>query len=305
MIDALGGTRRTSGGSVAGPTAFHRAKSWPPRDKRIVRRGWVSATWHIYDNKGSYNGWFDTLPEWMRMGPWAPMAFVFMFILYGSLLSCPPQPLVFPASPTSGTWWWADVCVFLWGCIVVVEGWRHLSMLAFAVSYTGWSWCILTSRAGLCALAPILEPHAPAAAAWAAAAGSALRFPALAAAVITFTVWNTMLLPILYLLILPQQARPNFLKFNFGEFLFVFKEREAARAQTVLLLPCRRASTAGRAYLAWVCNRQRASTAVGERGQGGARRSGTVYFCLQATTASPGPTSPSFTSLPHPHSQTS
>lgn len=100
--------------------------------------------------------------------------------------------------------------------VVVVEGSRHLSLLAFAVSYTGWSWCILTARAGLCAVAPILELQVPAAAAWAAAAGSALRFPALAAAVITFTVWNTMLLPILCLFILPPHARSKFLRFNFG-----------------------------------------------------------------------------------------
>lgn len=125
MIDALGGTHtssssvartHTSSSSVAGPTPFHRARSWHPRDGRNVRRGWLSTTWHIYDNNGSFNGWFDGLPEWMRVGSWAPMTFILIFILYGSLLFCPPDPLAFAPTPTTDGWWWADVFGVRGGC---------------------------------------------------------------------------------------------------------------------------------------------------------------------------------------------
>jgi len=154
------------------------------------------------------------------MGPWAPMAFVFIVGFYGSMLLCQPQPLSFGHTHTGFLWWTADVMVFVWGVVVIVVGGLQLSLLAFLFSYTGWSWCLLTLRAGLCALAPLLAQHSEPLAAYAATLGSALRFPVLVAAIVTFTVWNTMLLPLLYFRIIPPgPKRDRFRKFNFGFFM--------------------------------------------------------------------------------------
>lgn len=225
MIDALGAGHDASKqtGGVAGPTPFHRAKSWPSNQQ--VQRGWLSLTWHIYDNRGSYNGWFDFMPEWMRIGPWAPAAYVFMFVFYGSMLTCAPRPLEFAITETMSFWWALDLFVFVWGAIVIFEGGRHYSMRAFAVSYTGWSWCILTVRAFFCVLAPMVAPQYPTLAQSAAIWGSALRFPTLVAATVTFTVWNTMLLPILLIYVVSTSSRPKFLAFNFGALASTYTEQ--------------------------------------------------------------------------------
>lgn len=193
--------------SGAGTTPFHRSVSY------------LLFKWHIYDNKGSYNGWFDWLPEWMRVGYWSPIAIAFIISFYSSLFLYMP-PLEFPVTQTDDFWWWADAAVFTWGVFVVVQATVSKGSLhAFYVSYTGWSWLILTARAGLSAAAPLLKSH-PALATWVKTLGSSLHFPTAVAAVITFTIWNFVLFPIIYFKAMPPgEPRDSFLRFNFSFFM--------------------------------------------------------------------------------------
>ena len=204
--------------SHAGPTPFHRRVSYIPRDAREWR---PQFKWHWYDNQGSYNQWFDWLPLWMRVGYWSPVAVLFIVGFYASMYRYKPSPLEFAVTTTDGVGFWADCAIFAWGIIVVLKARYDMGAISgFWISYTGWSWGILTFRAGLEAAAKMVGPSRPELAAKLAVWGSSLRFPAAVAAFITFTIWNFLLFPIIYFFSMPPgEKRQNFLKFNFGFFM--------------------------------------------------------------------------------------
>jgi len=219
------------GRSVAGPTPFHRASSYLPLDAEQVRFKWL-----FYDNEGSFNGWFDWLPLWMRVGYWSPFFVLSMVVFYSAIYVFKPQPLEFAATalgkldaeeishfmgmplPTA-----IDLFVFLWGMVVVVHAKLSLGSIgAFPISFTGWSWLLITSRAGLefaaYAAATSLDNHSLASKL--ATAGSAIRFVAIANAIVVCTIWNLVLLPIIYFKSVPPgEKRRKFLRFNFGFFM--------------------------------------------------------------------------------------
>jgi len=209
--------KQRSMSSHAGPTPFHRRVSYMPRDVKEWRPRFK---WHIYDNQGSYNGWFDWLPLWMRVGYWSPVAVLFLIAFYSCMYLYKP-PLHFDTTRADDFWWKADVAIFLWGiAVVAIARIRMGAISGFWISYTGWSWGILTARAGLEAASQLVEPTRPALAAKMAVWGSSLRFPAAVAAFITFTIWNFVLFPIIYFKSMPPgEKRKNFLKFNFGFFM--------------------------------------------------------------------------------------
>jgi hypothetical protein len=211
-------TEKQPSSSGAGPTPFHPRSSYIQHDD-VERRPLFK--WHIYDNKGSYNGWFDWLPEWMRVGYWSPIAVASIICFYSAVCLYMPHPLEFPVTRTTDLFWCADVAIFAWGVFVVVHARISLgSINAFYISYTGWSWFILTARAGLTAAAPLVESSFPSLAASAATLGSSLRFPTVVAATITFTIWNFVLLPIIYFKATPPgEPRERFLRFNFSFFM--------------------------------------------------------------------------------------
>uniref|UniRef100_A0A7S4JF40 Uncharacterized protein n=1 Tax=Odontella aurita TaxID=265563 RepID=A0A7S4JF40_9STRA len=205
----------------------HRRSSWFPAHQEETR---PKFKWHFYDNDGSYNGWFDWIPLWMRVGYWSPVAVLFLACFYGGMCIRMPRPLNFPLATYDGKqddddgrnfWWKMDCFVFLWGMLVLIQAKYSLGRIAaFYISYTGWSWIILTARAFLEAGSIFLSPSYPNAALRMATWGSALRFPAAVAAFVTFTVWNFILLPIMYFKATPTpEKRRGFLKFNFSFFM--------------------------------------------------------------------------------------
>lgn len=223
---------RPSSTSSAGPTPFHRAQSFIPRDTQTTPR--FQFRWLIFDNNGSFNGWFDWLPLWMRVGYWSPVVIIALVLYYGGLIWWRPRPLVFESMistsgaaeeevfgiPKSIAY---DLCLFLWGIFVVVYAKINMGSIWWLfISFTGWSWSLLTLRAGLefgaWATSSILEKNAVAMklAFW----GSALRFAAVTNASIVCAVWNAILLPVIYFVSMPPgEKRENFRKFNFGFFM--------------------------------------------------------------------------------------
>lgn len=225
--------RKPVGGREAGATPYHRAESYIPQAKR-----WRQIKWLIYDNNGSFNGWFDWLPLWMRVGYWSPFVVASLVFFYSAIYWYRPQPLQFEATvyeavmsgkeegelllgtmPKAAAF---DLAIFLWGIIVIVHARITLGSIgAFPISFTGWSWLLLTFRAGL-------EWAAWAATKWdflvlgkkLAIIGSSIRLVALTNACVVCTIWNFILLPIIYFFSLPAgEKRQNFLKFNFGFFM--------------------------------------------------------------------------------------
>lgn len=171
----------------------------------------------------------------MRVGYWNPFVVLVLAVVYTAIVWFKPRPLEFSAfvldkldgdggdyvlgMPKATA---IDLAIFTWGIAVVVRAKISLSSLgAFPISFTGWSWILLTSRAGL-------EFSA-----WAAATlnfgnlasklattGSSIRLVAIANACVVFAVWNFILLPIMYFRAIPAgEKRRNFLKFNFGFFM--------------------------------------------------------------------------------------
>ena len=218
--------------SRGGATPYHRRESFTPQAKR-----WQQFKWLIYDNNGSYNGWFDWLPLWMRVGYFSPFVVVSLMFFYSAIYWYRPQPLHFEATvyetvvsgkevdrlldimPKTAAF---DLAIFLWGCIVVVHAKITLGSIgAFPISFTGWSWLLLSLRAGLeftawaattleyLSLGKLL-----------ATVGSSIRMVAVTNAGVVCTIWNFILFPIIYFFSVPPgEKRQNFLKFNFGFFM--------------------------------------------------------------------------------------
>lgn len=213
-------------GSNAGPTPFHRRSSYLPQDTKKRFK------WLIYDNNGSFNGWFDWLPLWMRVGYWSPfvvlsLVFVYtaIFLFKPAVLEFPPtvlekldvgEPRYFMGMPKETA---IDLSIFIWGIVVMVQAKISLGSIgAFPISFTGWSWVLLTSRAGLEFMAWVATRHdADHLAGKLATIGSSIRLVTITNACIVFTIWNFILLPIIYFKSIPEgEKRRNFLKFNFG-----------------------------------------------------------------------------------------
>lgn len=220
---------RRNSSSKAGPTPFHRRQSYLPVDSKSKYR------WLIYDNDGSFNGWFDWLPIEYRVGYWSPFVVLSIICFYTALFALKPE-LDFAATvldnklrlargsavfgmPRATV---ADLGVFLWGILVMVQAKLSLgSMGAFPISFTGWSWLLLTFRAGFEFSAWAVEAHGHVQlATHLAKIGSSIRLAAISNAAVVCIVWNLILLPILLLKAIPKgEKRDGFLKFNFGFFM--------------------------------------------------------------------------------------
>ena len=222
-----------------------RRKGWLaglPEIKQGPLRCWPGGQgWLWGDNNGSYNGWFNWLPERLRVGPWHPTAIMFLAVYYCGLFWVRPS-LTFPTSKVAvgSPWWWADVATFAWTLLVTIVSWKDYGgKWPYLVSYTGWSWSMLVGRAGFTAVGVLLQSEfffweIRALGLLLAHVGSMLHCPAIVGATVTFTIWNALLFPLL-MVVLPLEepkgdrhgtegtnmfsARPSFLKLNFSFFL--------------------------------------------------------------------------------------
>ena len=95
----------------------------------------------------------------------------------------------------------------------------HLRSYCFPYS-TGWSWLLLTSRAGSEFIAWVAANYNYVYLATKFATfGSSIRLVAITNACVVCTIWNFILFPIIYFKSIPKgEKRTNFLKFNFGFF---------------------------------------------------------------------------------------
>lgn len=215
--------------SAAGPTPYHRQSSFFPLGKK------QKFQWLLYDNQGSFNGWFDWLPLWMRVGPWSRLFITSVVLFYTALMWYIPRPLGFDPSAIlsyhsdmSDLYWMGmpkatviDLAVFTWGLVVIIHAKMTMqSVAAFFISFTGWSWVLVTSRAGFEYGAWITYEQNQKLSLILATIGSSLRLVTITNATVVCTIWNVVLFPIMYFISLPPgEKRRNFLKFNFGFFM--------------------------------------------------------------------------------------
>jgi hypothetical protein len=156
--------------------------------------------WVLTDN-GSFLGFFDFIPEHYRHGPWSLSAMLFLAtILYLLVLAATWLSL------QAGWWeqfsladssyqaftneWYYTLVAFVWMMYVAWNVYTQSPLRAAAwISFTLWSWTIVTIRHGLLLMAPWL----PSVRLWT----EVLRFPALLSASLTTIIWNFVLFPVI------------------------------------------------------------------------------------------------------------
>jgi hypothetical protein len=188
--------------------------------------------WILTDNSVSSVGFFDFVPRHLREGPWSVTAtlalFVIMYFLVimligANMLHTPPPPFSTPHGSILNefvlandaylpytTSWYYNIVVFGWMVYVayLVYAESMLSSIAW-VSFTLWSWSIITLRHGLCAVAPFVPQIR--------VVTEILRLPVLLSASITFGVWNLVLMPTISLVFIKDPKRRwNFIQFACG-----------------------------------------------------------------------------------------
>jgi hypothetical protein len=152
--------------------------------------------WVVVEN-GSILGYFDWVPETLRIGPWSPLAPAVLFSMvymatFGILLTY--RSIRFETDPTSyppvfTPWWYYNLLGFLWiSWISTMVYFGRVGPYAWA-TFTMWSWTILQIRHFLAVLAPWLQPESTG-----IKLLELLHYPMLMMHSMTFTVWNFILM---------------------------------------------------------------------------------------------------------------
>jgi len=170
-----------------------------------------SKPWVLVPN-GSFQGYFDWVPERFRVGPWHPACQIYLAVL--TLWVCrecyigfvqEPFPDQFELPQAYTLQWYYNVVAFAWTSLQVYNilqtgmGWTSWGM------YTIWSWTFTTLRHGLCAMAPF-APHLN-------GINEQLRFPMLAQATLTFGIWNAVIGPSIYAQMTTPAMKQSFCRF--------------------------------------------------------------------------------------------
>eukprot|EP00747_Dinoflagellata_sp_TGD_P222381 gnl/TRDRNA2_/TRDRNA2_94083_c0_seq1.p1 gnl/TRDRNA2_/TRDRNA2_94083_c0~~gnl/TRDRNA2_/TRDRNA2_94083_c0_seq1.p1 ORF type:complete len:287 (-),score=23.22 gnl/TRDRNA2_/TRDRNA2_94083_c0_seq1:192-1052(-) len=151
---------------------------------------------------------FDMFPEYLRLGPWSPLAYVYLVCFTSWLFWVAGDALkTYPSSSSSIEREYSAV----WNCIAVycvgLNVWilRQHGPVPY-VSFTIVGYAFLTVRLAASALGL-----------WFIA--ESLRLPTLVMAWTTTTVWWFLLTPMFLMLIKDEKGRRGFVKFNFSFFL--------------------------------------------------------------------------------------
>ncbi|CAK9036222.1 unnamed protein product [Durusdinium trenchii] len=145
---------------------------------------------------------FDVFPETLRLGPWSPLAKVFLVILVSFVL-CTLPFLTRPELPST-KWNWTYAAVSAYMIFVQIQSVYKYKWFPLA-TYTCWSYFLLNLHFLFHAVDFPL-------------AAELLRFPSLAMATVTTTVWWLVLFPVI-LGFCDSKSRSGFMKLNFSFFL--------------------------------------------------------------------------------------
>jgi len=169
-----------------------------------------SQPWVLAKN-GSFNGNFDFIPEFYRVGPWHPLARVAILSLIAITTYVKPQNVwdgfeIVDAPELYSFWWYYNVFGFLWLFGVFMH---FVVVFPLALgTYTVVSWTFLCIRHGITALSPFLSPDSPL-----LFINELTRFLSMATATMTFGVWNFCIFPTFYFGKNPDRKKA-FMEFN-------------------------------------------------------------------------------------------
>ena len=167
--------------------------------------------WLLLDNDGNYGGHFGAVPRHLRVGPWSPVAWIFILGGWIALLTSVPK-LHF--TPPTADFTWLEPLIFGWGVAAIAHGSLEMHPAVFTISYTGWSWLLLTTHAACAVVAAALPPSAAAFLLW---LREVVRFPTAIGASVTTFWWNMFLCPLIYFRFCStRKERRKFMDWNFS-----------------------------------------------------------------------------------------
>ena len=174
-----------------------------------------SSPWVVVPN-GSHDGFFDWVPAHLRVGPWHPSAVVMLFIVYAGTVAVglnywegwtetDLESTAYP--PVYSAPWWYHTLGCLWMFYIMVHLARTTGLFPW-ITYTMQAWTMLTLRHALCAMAP----WSP----WATGMAERMRFLCAITTTQTFVVWNFVLMPVVYFVLMKGKPhkQKEFLKFS-------------------------------------------------------------------------------------------
>lgn len=167
---------------------------------------------------------FKFLPQSFTEGPWKAsatwtMIFIACLVLYLTIdanikfYSSNSENAIMKefvgdkSYPAFTSAWYYNATMFFWMMFVSWAIRSKYTSFGPWITFTLWSWTIMTLRHFLCALAPFLPSLR--------LFIGILRFPVLLSASVTFGVWNFVLMPVLTMGLLKGERRSKFLQFAF------------------------------------------------------------------------------------------
>lgn len=179
---------------------------------------------------GSLGGYFDFVPEHLRVGPWSSVAILYLGMILAVcsgtafrvwqhrdyyLQQYLPELLEVHYSPPGTAQFAYNALASVWMAGIAVWVARGPRGLYVWSTYTVQSWTLLAVRHALCALAGAAASsgsyhhhHR-----WIVLLAELVRFPSACSATITFAVWNFAVQPALYYYLQDPLKRRNFVKF--------------------------------------------------------------------------------------------
>lgn len=107
-------------------------------------------------------------------------------------------------------WWWYNVIAGLWMTGTLIYDLKIRSWTL--IMYTVQSWIYLTLRHSITAIAPFLQNQDH----FLLHLNEFLRFPSLVTATVTFTIWNFIIAPAIWLHLKTPEQKKSFKEFNFS-----------------------------------------------------------------------------------------
>jgi hypothetical protein len=158
---------------------------------------------------GSFLNLFDFVPHHYRHGPWSMPALLglptLMYLLaVGAIWVDQEKPAegwwtddMLTLSYEAYTWeWYYTVSAFGWMTYICWNVYAKSPLHGSAwISFTLWSWTLMTLRHGLCVLAPFVVSSGESS--MVILLAEMLRFPCLLSASMTFFIWNFVLFPVI------------------------------------------------------------------------------------------------------------
>jgi len=207
----------------AGKNSNGESGGFPPVKDTLVKLMTTVTPWHVLNNKGSMNGYFNFVPEDWRIGRWSVFALPAMVAMAAYLVSAKPTEAefseFFAAGALDSTYYGSMMmvihCVLICNNILTLYFILRRASAAVFGTYTIISWSsttlhlILTFAEGL----PLFAKFKP----MLIAARQLTRFISMVSAVVTFAVWNFALAPVMYFFFCKTDgAKTRFKSWNFS-----------------------------------------------------------------------------------------